>query len=62
MTCGAVIVMSLSRVLSEVHSKDHSMAASTSGRHAGRQSRQPRYTTIGDATAARRGDATPKCY
>jgi len=32
--CGAVIVMVLSRVLSEVHSKDHAVAVFSSRRHA----------------------------
>jgi len=42
--------MVLSRVLWKVHSKDHAVAALSSRRHAGQRSRQPRYTTIRDAT------------
>jgi hypothetical protein len=39
-------------VLWKVHSKDHAMAALYAGR-AVRRSRQPRYTTIRDATETR---------
>ena len=46
-------MMVLSRVLWKVHSK-HAVAALSSRRHAGQRSRQPRYTTIRDATDARR--------
>jgi hypothetical protein len=35
----------------KVHSKDHAVTALSSRRHTGQRSRDPRYTTIRDATA-----------